>query len=125
MWTKPNSIGETIIASMVGKNVHEYTFKERIRQITLGQKFRSAKMKQLRLIPNSYSRDCVCYLPKEPSTQQQQEHFQYELCGLPTALFNSFGLPREAKKPALADAQNGKMTSPVQSVHSLQIHSIS
>ncbi|KAG0718066.1 hypothetical protein GWK47_053207 [Chionoecetes opilio] len=64
---------------MVGKNVTSTLLKRKDQAITLGSKVRSAKMKQLRLIHKSYSRDCVCYL-HEPSTQQPaKEHFQYEL----------------------------------------------
>ena len=40
--------------------------KEKIRQLHLDQKFRSAKMKKLRLVHNSYSRDYVCYLTRNP-----------------------------------------------------------
>ena len=111
---RANSIGEAIIASMVGENVHEYTFKRKDQAITLGSKVSLSKDEAVETDPQLlFQRLCVLST-NEPSTQQQQEHFQYELCGYPPALFDSFGLPREAKKPALADAI-WELTSPVQS----------
>ena len=107
-------IGETIIASMVGQNVHEYTFKRKDQAITLGSKVSLSKEEEVETDPQLlFQRLCVL-CNKESSADQQQEHFQYELCGFPPALFDSFGLPREAKKPALANAI-WELTSSVQS----------
>ena len=88
--------------------------KERIRQLHLGQKFFLSEDVAVETDPQLlFQRLCVLST-KEPSTQQQQEHFQYELCGYPPALFDSFGLLREAKKPASEDAI-WELTSHVQS----------
>ena len=36
--------------------------------------------------------------------ENQEEIFTYELCSIPSALFETSGLPREADKPSLANA---------------------
>ncbi|KAG0706705.1 hypothetical protein GWK47_024292 [Chionoecetes opilio] len=57
---KANSIGETIIASMVGKNVHEYTFKRKDQAITLGSKVSLSKDEAVETDPQLlFQRLCV------------------------------------------------------------------
>ena len=83
---------------MVGQKFHEYTFKRKDQAITLGSKVSLSKDEEVETDPQLlFQRLCVIS-KKESSADQQQEHFQYELCGFPPALFYSFGLPREAKK---------------------------
>ena len=95
--------GCKILQSMARKNVADFTFKKKDAVVPLGSK--------------SYAKIDGQSLPIDPqllfqrlltAAQEGSENladiFKYELCNRPPALFDPSGLPREAKKSALADA---------------------
>ena len=97
-------VGQTILQSMVGEKVNEYSFRRKNQAVTLGSKTTVV-----------ISGDSV---PVDPqllfqrlsviATREEQDDpaamFKYELCSHPTALFDNVGLPREPNKSTLADA---------------------
>ena len=97
-------VGQTIIRSMVGEKVTEYSFRRKNQAVTLGSKATVV-----------ISGDSV---PVDPqllfqrlsiiATREEQDDpaalFKYELCSHPTALFDNVGLPRQPNKATLADA---------------------
>ncbi|CAH3187344.1 unnamed protein product [Porites lobata] len=92
---RAKEVGETILKSMVGNNVQEYTFKKKNHLVTMGQK-KSIKVdgEPLQIDPQ---------LLFQRLTTNVAELFQYELCSQPSSLFDQHGLLREANKAQLAD----------------------
>lgn len=99
------------------KNIQEYTLKKKKKgqAITLGSKVSFSKDEAVETDPQLlFQRLCVLST-NESSTQQQQEDFQYELCGYPPALFGYFGLPQEAKEKTASADTIWELISSVQS----------
>ena len=92
-------VEETILKSMVGNNVQEYTFKKKNHLVTMGQK-KSIKVdgEPLQIDPK-----LLFQLLAQNMTENIAELFQYELCSQPSSLFDQHGLLREANKAQLAD----------------------
>ena len=97
------SIGLDIIADMEEKKVLEYTFKKKKQAVTLGTK-QHVKVdgEEVNVDPQLLFQRLISV--SESTLDNVEEIFKYELCGHPSALFDSSGLLREAQKPALAHA---------------------
>ena len=95
-------VGETILKSMVGNNVQEYTFKKKNHLVTMGQK-KSIKVdgEPLQIDPQLLFQRLTTVA--QNMTENVAEPFQYELCSQPSSLFDQHGLLREANKAQLAD----------------------
>lgn len=89
---KTKEIGEGIVEDMVGKSSEEYTFKRSRQVITLNDK-NTVKVtgETVEIDPQLLFEDISTL-------------FMYELSSLPSALFESNGLPRVPQKSSLADA---------------------
>ena len=96
-------VGETILKSMVGNNVQEYTFKKKNHLVTMGQK-KSIKVdgEPLQIDPQLLL--ISAFGNSGPNmTENVAELFQYELRSQPSSPFDQHGLLREANKAQLAD----------------------
>ena len=96
-------MGETILKSMVGNNVQDYTFKKKNHLVTMGQK-KSIKVdgEPLQIDPQVLFQRLTTVA--QNMTGNVAEIFQYELCSQqPSSLFDQHGLLREANKAQLAD----------------------
>ena len=95
-------VGETILRSMVGNNVQEYTFKKNNHLVTMGQK-KSIKVdgEPLQIDPQLLFQRLTTVA--QNMTRNVAELFQYELCSQPSSLFDQHGLLPEANKAQLAD----------------------
>lgn len=97
-------VGRYIIALMVDKNVQEFTFRKKDQVATLASKgavtFSDGNIQvDPQLIFQRLSVVAAC-----GRHENSQELFKFEMCGFPPALFESTFLPRQANKPALANA---------------------
>ncbi|CAH3022720.1 unnamed protein product, partial [Porites evermanni] len=99
---RAKEVGETILKSMVGNNVQEYTFKKKNHLVTMGQK-KSIKVdgEPLQIDPQLLFQRLTTVA--QNMTENVAELFQYELCSQPSSLFDQHGLLREANKAQLAD----------------------
>ena len=97
------NVGIKIIESLRDQKVVDYTFKKAHQAVTLASK---SKVKidgeAIDVDPQLLFQRCTTAasgLFEDPS-----EIFKYELCSVPSSLFESDGLPREAHKSTLAEA---------------------
>ena len=101
---KARSVGQTILESMVGNNVNDYSFKSKDQAVTLGSKTTVVIGGE----PVQVDPQLLFQRLSVIATREEQGDpaalFKYELCSHPTALFDNVGLPRESNKAALADA---------------------
>ncbi|CAH3133198.1 unnamed protein product [Porites lobata] len=99
---RAKEVGETILKSMVGNNVQEYTFKKKNHLVTMGQK-KSIKVdgEPLQIDPQLLFQRLTTVA--QNMTENVAELFQYEFCSQPSSLFDQHGLLREANKAQLAD----------------------
>ncbi|CAH3149612.1 unnamed protein product, partial [Porites lobata] len=99
---RAKEVGETILKSIVGNNVQEYTFKKKNHLVTMGQK-KSIKVdgEPLQIDPQLLFQRLTTVA--QNMTENVAELFQYELCSQPSSLFDQHGLLREANKAQLAD----------------------
>ena len=90
-----------MVAKMVDQNVFEFSFQCKNQAtnmqttgVTIGEETINIDPQVLiqRLIAIKNHHECSAEL------------FKYELCSHPPALFDRYGLPREANKPQIADA---------------------
>ena len=97
-------VGRDIIATMVDKNVQEFTFRKKDQVATLASKgavtFSDGNIQvDPQLLFQRLSVVAAC-----GRHENSQELFKFEMCGFPPALFESTFLPRQTNKPALANA---------------------
>ncbi|CAH3180104.1 unnamed protein product, partial [Porites lobata] len=99
---RAKEVGETILKSMVGNNVQEYTFKKKNHLVIMGQK-KSIKVdgEPLQIDPQLLFQRLTTVA--QNMTENVAELFQYELYSQPSSLFDQHGLLREANKAQLAD----------------------
>ena len=99
---KAKEIGDSIIASMVGEPVEEFTFRKANQAVTLGTRSTvKVKGETVKVDPHLIFQRLIAvgeHWDDLPSL------FKCELCTHPLALFDSSSLPLEANKPGLADA---------------------
>lgn len=100
---KATEVGSKILDSMRGKNVFEYTFKKKNHAVTLDHKV-SAKVDGESIHVDSQLLFQHLITAAKDMTDNVADIFHYELCSIPSALFETNGLLREANKPSLADA---------------------
>ena len=96
-------VGTTVLQSMVGHHVLDYSCKKAGHAVTMTIKS-TVKV----------DGDAIHVDPKllfqrlmaapDRLVENQEEIFTYELCSFPSAFFETSGLPREADKPSLANA---------------------
>jgi hypothetical protein len=100
---RAKEVGDKILASMDGQCVQEYVFKRKEQSITL------ASRTTVKINDDTVQVDAQLLFQRlvfaaEDRYEDPQSLFKYELSSHPPALFDSSGLPRQASKPALADA---------------------
>ena len=100
---KAKTVGETIVESMVGQFVDEYSFKRSSQIVTLGDKT------SVRITGESVSIDPQLLFQRltaiaDRYCEDVSGLFKYELFSVPSSLFDTTGLPRLAQKSQLADA---------------------
>ncbi|CAG2201846.1 unnamed protein product [Mytilus edulis] len=96
-------VGTAIIESLVGQNVIDYTFKKKNQVITLNSKT-SIKVdgELIQVDPQLLFQRCTTIA--NGLFEDISEIFKYELCSVPSSLFDNNGLPRQANKSILADS---------------------
>ncbi|KAK3743952.1 hypothetical protein QZH41_002713 [Actinostola sp. cb2023] len=101
---KAKDVGENILTSMKSKHVHEHTFRRKDQAVTLATKT-SVKINgdSVQVDPQLLFQR-LSVVATGGRFENTKEMFKYEMCSYPPALFDSSLLPRQANKPALADA---------------------
>ena len=96
-------IGQTVLNAMVNKPVQNYTFKKANQAITLATKT-AVKINgdTVQVDPQLLFQRLITAV--DGLFEDISEIFTYELCSIPSSIFDSSGFLREAQKPALADA---------------------
>ncbi|CAG2234842.1 unnamed protein product [Mytilus edulis] len=96
-------VGKGIIQTLVGKNILDYTFRKKQQLITLSNKT-SVKIdgELVEVDPQLLFQRCTAVA--NTLFDDISVIFQYELCSVPSSLFDSNGLPREAHKSVLSDS---------------------
>lgn len=99
------STGDAIITSMAGQSVHDFVFKKANQSVTMGSKIAVSTSSEdnIQVDPQLLFQR-LCLVACNTSPEEQKSYFGFELSSHPTSLFDDSGLPREANKPALADA---------------------
>lgn len=96
-------VGNKILASMKNQNIVDYTFKKSLQVVTQASKSKiKVDGETVDVDPQLLFQRCTSAangLFEDPS-----EIFRFELCSVPSALFENNGLPREAHKSTLAAA---------------------
>jgi len=97
-------VGEKILKSMKGEVVVKHTFKKKDQVVTLAQKA-AVKISgtQSHVDPQLLFQRFVL-VATGGRYDDPQDLFRYEMCSYPPSLFDETLLPRQANKPALADA---------------------
>lgn len=97
---RAKEVGETILKSMVGNNVQEYTFKKKNHLVTMGQK-KSIKVdgEPLQIDPQLLFQRLTTVA--QNMTENVAELFQFELCSQPSSLFDQHGLLRGQTRRSL------------------------
>ncbi|KAK3713979.1 hypothetical protein QZH41_005649 [Actinostola sp. cb2023] len=102
---KSKEEGEKILRSMIGKNVHDHTFRRKDQVVTLASKtavqFSDGKVQ---IDPQLLFQRLIIVATTSGRYNNPKSFFQYEMCSYPPALFDASLLPRKANKPVLADA---------------------
>ena len=110
------------MSSMVGKNIHDHSFQKKDQVVTLASK-RAVRFSEgsIQVDPQLlYQRLTV--VATEGRYDKPQTFFKFEMCSYPPALFDCSLLPRQANKPAPADAiwtitKNNHTGRPTGNVH--------
>ncbi|CAH3151809.1 unnamed protein product [Porites lobata] len=101
---KSQAEGKKIMASLTGKNAHEYTFRKKDQVVTLACKT------AVRLNDGDVQVDPqlmfqrLSIVATTGGFESPQQFFEYEMCSFPASLFDASLLPLKANKPVLADA---------------------
>ena len=85
---------------MTAQNVVDHTFKKKEKVVTMSEK-RSVRIdgEKVQVDPQFLFQHLVTAAGDEPDNIG--DHFKYELCSHPSAMFEPNGLMREADKPRL------------------------
>ncbi|CAC5398050.1 unnamed protein product [Mytilus coruscus] len=95
-------VGTCTIQEIVGKNIADHTFRRKKQVITLGNKVQ-AKLDGKPLRIDSQLLFQRCTTAAHGIFDDISDIFQYELCGVPSSIFETTGLPREPQKSTLAE----------------------
>ncbi|VDI45484.1 Hypothetical predicted protein, partial [Mytilus galloprovincialis] len=95
-------VGTSILQELVGKNIADHTFRRKKQAITLGNKVQ-AKLDGEPLRIDSQLLFQRCTTAAHGIFEDISEIFQFELCGVPSSIFETTGLPREPQKSTLAE----------------------
>ena len=89
---------------MIGKSVRDYTFRKKEQVVTLASKT-AVKLRDgsIQVDPQLLFQR-LTLIATGGQYDNPQSFFKFEMCSFPPALFDSSLLPRQANKPALADA---------------------
>ena len=98
------SVGQTILESMVGKSVYEYSFQRKNQAVTLGSKATVVTGGDAVQVDPQLLFQRLSVIATREEQEDPAAMFKYELCSHPTSLFDNVGLPREPNKATLADA---------------------
>ncbi|KAK3730133.1 hypothetical protein QZH41_004828 [Actinostola sp. cb2023] len=101
---KSKEVGNKILSSMVGKNAYEYSFKKKDQAVTLGSKTAVRINDDTVQVDPQLLFQRLSVIATGGRYEDPRSLFRYEMCSFPSSLFDSSGLPRQANKPALADA---------------------
>ncbi|KAK3747021.1 hypothetical protein QZH41_001488 [Actinostola sp. cb2023] len=101
---KSEEVGNNILRSMVGKSPFEYSFKKKDQAVTLASKTTVKINEESVQIDPQLLFQRLSVLATGGRYEDPKSHFKFEMCSYPPSLFESSLLPRQANKPALADA---------------------
>jgi len=95
-------VGGCILQELVGKNIADHAFKRKKQAVTLGNKTQpKLDGEPIQIDPQLLFQRCTT--AANGIFDDISEIFQYELCGVPSSIFESTGLPREPQKSNLAE----------------------
>jgi len=95
------AVGKSILESMTGHSVSEYTFRKKNQVVTMDTKAVKIKGDTVQIDPNLLFQRLVTAGTRYGGLE---EVFKFELCSYPPALFESQLLMNPANKPILADS---------------------
>ena len=101
---KAKHVGEKVLCSMLGKNIHDHSFRKKDQVETLASKSAVRFSKGSIQVDPQLLFQRLTVVATGGRYENPQAFFKFEMCSYPPALFNSSLLPRQANKPALADA---------------------
>jgi len=119
---KAKEVGEKVLCSMLGKNIHDHSFRKKDQVQTFASK------SAVRFSEGSIQVDPPLLFQRLTVVatggryENPQAFFKFEMCSYPPALFDSSLPPRQANKPALAEAiwtitKNSPTRGPTGNVH--------
>ena len=97
-------IGLKILVSMIGKNALDFSFRHKDQTTTLATKSAVVLPGEVIQVDPQLLFQRLSVVATSGRYDDPQEQFKYEMCSYPPALFESSLLPKQANKPALADA---------------------
>ena len=98
-------VGEKVLCSMLGKNIHAHSFRKKDQVETLASKS-AVRFSEgsIQVDPQLLFQRLTVVATGGRYENLPQALFKFEMYSYPPALFDSSLLPRQANKPALADA---------------------
>eukprot|EP00745_Piridium_sociabile_P030472 TRINITY_DN50548_c0_g4_i3.p1 TRINITY_DN50548_c0_g4~~TRINITY_DN50548_c0_g4_i3.p1 ORF type:complete len:817 (-),score=203.09 TRINITY_DN50548_c0_g4_i3:38-2488(-) len=94
-------VGDNVLKSMTGKNALDITLKKKDQAVTMAQKTKSKASGDLVCVDSTLLFQRLVKVA-EFTPDILEDAFAFELSNVPTSLFDSNGLPRQANKAALA-----------------------
>jgi len=102
---RASEIGQAIVSEMVGKTAKtysEFSFRRSLQAVTLSEKANlKVSGETINIDPQLLFQRLIT---AAGNMDNISDMFKYELCSIPSSLFDNTGLPRVAQKSTLADA---------------------
>ena len=119
---KAKEVGEKVLCSMLGKNIHDHSFRKKDQVKTLASKSAVRFSEGSIQVDPQLLFQRLTVVATGGQYENPQAFFKFEMCSYPPVLFDSSRLPRQANKPALADAiwtitKNSQTGGPTGNVH--------
>ena len=92
------------MSSMVGKNIHDHSFRKKDQVVALASKSAVRFSKGSIQVDPQLHFQRLTVVATGGRYDNPQTFFKFEMCSYPPALFDGSLLPRQVNKPALADA---------------------
>jgi len=101
---KAKEVGEKVLCSMLGKTIRDHSFQKKDQVQTLASKSAVRFSEGSIQVDPQLLFQRLTVVARGGRYENPQAFFKFETCSYPPALFHSSLLPRQANKPALADA---------------------
>ena len=101
---KAKEVGEKVLCSMLGKNIHDHSFRKKDQVKTLASKSAVRFSEGSIQVDPQLLFQRLTVVATGGRNENPQPFFKFEMCSYPPALFDSSLLTRQANTSALADA---------------------